>query len=354
MHTMLKTALPLAEWLLLRTRLHYCWAPFCTGCGLILMLHSVCPKAGRPRLPSVADQEITPESLEQLIIHLAARGYRSVSLDEAVALLRDGKRTEKFVVYTLDDGYADNYEQAYPVFRKHGVPFTVYVATAFPERIAVLWWYLLEDILLCRDRIVAELNGSRETLDCATLAAKDRVFMILRAVILAQSESNTDAIFRQLLPDEKLDVLKPAQQRALSWAQIELLSRDSLVTIGAHTVSHRSLGRLPEAEMRHEIIQSKQMLEAHVGRPIEHFSYPIGKSADAGPREFLAAQAAGFKTATTTRAGCLYPAHAQHPLCWPRIPIMGSREGCDARFLDLWLSGTSAFLRHPLKRVMID
>ena len=38
-----------------------------------------------------------------------------------------GKRGKKFVSITLDDGYANNYEIAYPIFKKYHVPFCIYV-----------------------------------------------------------------------------------------------------------------------------------------------------------------------------------------------------------------------------------
>lgn len=48
-------------------------------------------------------------------------------------------------------------------------------------------------------------------------------------------------------------------------------------TIGAHTHSHPILSALQEHDARSEIVRNKQLLEATLGAPISHFSYPYGQ-----------------------------------------------------------------------------
>ncbi|WP_354638995.1 polysaccharide deacetylase family protein [Kitasatospora camelliae] len=53
---------------------------------------------------------------------------RVVSLDEAADRLQAGRRTPSTVL-TFDDGFADVYENAWPLLRERGLPFTVYLAS---------------------------------------------------------------------------------------------------------------------------------------------------------------------------------------------------------------------------------
>jgi len=53
-----------------------------------------------------------------------------VSLDEAVDALGRGE-DEYRVVLTFDDGFADVHEHAWPLLRERGLPFTIYLATAY-------------------------------------------------------------------------------------------------------------------------------------------------------------------------------------------------------------------------------
>lgn len=57
--------------------------------------------------------------------------------------------------------------------------------------------------------------------------------------------------------------------------------RASRVTIGAHTVSHHHLTRLPLAQAQREIEDSRAELEQIVGDRVRHFAYPYGELNDA-------------------------------------------------------------------------
>ena len=58
------------------------------------------------------------------------RGHDVVSLDTALDRLDAGDSTHS-VVLTFDDGFEDVYRNAWPLLQDHGMPFTVYLATAF-------------------------------------------------------------------------------------------------------------------------------------------------------------------------------------------------------------------------------
>jgi peptidoglycan/xylan/chitin deacetylase (PgdA/CDA1 family) len=74
--------------------------------------------------------------------------------------------------------------------------------------------------------------------------------------------------------------------------------------IGAHTVNHPNLSRIPPAEARREIFDSKKILEDLTGRAIVHFCYPHGGWTPQ-VRDFV--EEAGFETATTCDVGCNFP-----------------------------------------------
>lgn len=70
------------------------------------------------------------------------------------------------------------------------------------------------------------------------------------------------------------------EKLGISTESLKALSADPLCTIGAHTISHPKLDTLSLEEQRAEIMQSKQELEALLGHPIRHFSYPHGSYND--------------------------------------------------------------------------
>lgn len=92
--------------------------------GEVWQLHRVTNE--RSKQERMFPYEITPARLESLIKEYHSKGYEFIPIAE-VAERMSGNGGKKFVCVTLDDGYADNYEIAYPIFKKYNVPFCIYV-----------------------------------------------------------------------------------------------------------------------------------------------------------------------------------------------------------------------------------
>lgn len=75
------------------------------------------------------------------------------------------------------------------------------------------------------------------------------------------------------------------------------LSRESLVEIGAHTLTHPKLANLPEKEQEKEILEGKIKLEQIINMEISGFAYPFGgkNSFDSETTDLV--KKAGFKYA---------------------------------------------------------
>jgi peptidoglycan/xylan/chitin deacetylase (PgdA/CDA1 family) len=86
---------------------------------------------------------------------------------------------------------------------------------------------------------------------------------------------------------------RPDELRTMTWDDLRGLA-DRGIEIGAHTVSHPRLPFLPQPEVERELRESKERIEAEIGRPCRHVAYPYGEH-DAHVRR--AAEAAGFEAA---------------------------------------------------------
>ncbi|MBI1888942.1 MAG: polysaccharide deacetylase family protein [Candidatus Spechtbacteria bacterium] len=96
---------------------------FSRGCA-ILMYHSV----GENRVFFT----VRPREFERQMEYLHKHDYSVISLSGLIERLQQGGRNlKKCVVLTFDDGYRDNYANAYPVLKKYGFPATIFVATGF-------------------------------------------------------------------------------------------------------------------------------------------------------------------------------------------------------------------------------
>ena len=150
-------------------------APFTSGKGVIFMLHHVTPEANSGFAPN-GILKVTPAFLESVVVQVKAAGFDCISLDDVAKRLADTAETRPFAVFTLDDGYKDNRDYAYPVFKRHGVPFTIYVPTAFADGAGDLWWLKLEDALRVLPRVRLDMNGTNRAFELGSDEARNTAF----------------------------------------------------------------------------------------------------------------------------------------------------------------------------------
>lgn len=89
----------------------------------VLNYHSVSTKATNKYV-------VTPEQFNEQMMALHDLGYTSINMQQFDALMKGKiKNTGKFVLITFDDGYADNYKQAFPIMQQYGFTGTMFVIT---------------------------------------------------------------------------------------------------------------------------------------------------------------------------------------------------------------------------------
>ena len=112
--------------------------------GEIWMLHRVVEHVSN--VPEQKELEVTVAWLEQKINEYRNKGYTFVSIDN---LPKHGR----WVCLTFDDGYRDNYTVAYPMLKRLGVPFTVYVTSGFIDNQLSMWWYPNQQLGMSSDEL---------------------------------------------------------------------------------------------------------------------------------------------------------------------------------------------------------
>ena len=107
---------------------------------LVLNYHMV-----NPMLISLA---IDPTDFDWQMKYLVDHGYHTISTDELYDFM-EGKGTlpDRPVLITFDDGYVDNYTNAYPILKKYNLKATIFIVTGFvSSRKGYLTWDQLREM----------------------------------------------------------------------------------------------------------------------------------------------------------------------------------------------------------------
>jgi peptidoglycan/xylan/chitin deacetylase (PgdA/CDA1 family) len=322
-------------------------APYTSGAGAIFMLHHV-----RPDPPAVFPANrllsITPDFLDRVIRMVKDMGFEPVSLDEIPERLARGKSERSFACFTLDDGYRDNRDHALPVFRRHNVPFTIYVPADYADGKGDLWWLVLEAAVMLLDEVRVVMDGAERVLPAGSIDEKARTFTSVYWWLRSLPERQARAAVASLADTAGFSASSLCKDMVMNWDELRELVREPLVTIGAHTRSHYALAKLDAAEARHEMAGSVARIESELGRLCRHFSYPYGDEGSAGEREFAIARDLGMATAVTTRKGLVHSRHASRLTALPRVSLNGDYQ--DERLVKVLLSGMPFALRDAVRR----
>ncbi len=107
----------------------------------VLMYHRICDLTPREaRSPLMRDLSVPPAEFDRQIAYLKEEGFKFLLVSEVEQALREGTPLPvKAVAITMDDGYRDNFTEAFPILQKHGARATIFMVTNNfdrPERLA--------------------------------------------------------------------------------------------------------------------------------------------------------------------------------------------------------------------------
>lgn len=304
--------------------------------GVVFMLHHVTPTPPQDFDPN-GHLRVTPEFLDDVIGQVRNAGFDFISLDDLPKRLESRAHEKPFAAFTLDDGYKDNRDYAYPIFKRHNVPFTIYIPTDFADGNGELWWLVLEEALRRLNDARIEMSGALREFQLRTTSEKDLAFDVIYAWLRQLPERQARDVVQRLALDAHYDQTQLCRDLVMNWDEIRELARDPLVTIGGHTRTHFALAKLGATQAREEMQDSVARLSAELGSPCRHFSYPYGCEYSAGQREFDIVRELGMATAVTTRKGLLYRSHTDQLMALPRLSLNGGFQ--DSRFVKVLLSG---------------
>lgn len=232
------------------------------------------------------------------------------------------------LLVTFDDGYRDNFDVAFPILQRYGVPALFFLATDYIGEDRAFDWDLAAYAFHATVKTEARLplTGLRHWSD---RESKERVmYEWVRSMLRQPGQPRAEAV--AALP-AALGIRIPKGAFAhlcLGWDQVRQMLAAGMA-FGSHTRSHRVLDRLQSEETRAEIGESRRRIQTETGRTVSAFAYPNGVF---NPVLEAAAQQAGYQIAFSTHQGPVLFGRVQaRPFAIARIPI--SQKDDQLRFL---------------------
>jgi len=219
----------------------------------------------------------TPAGFAEQMSYLA-NNYRVLSMQQVLdAVQHQRELPRRAVLITFDDAYRDFGEVAWPILERHKLPVTLFVPTGYPDRPErAFWWDRLYRALAHTSQ--AELT--LESFGCFSLrTTEERLQSLKKLQEIVKSIPHCQAMG---LVDQicvELEETQVSANHVLSWNELRQLAGQG-VTLGAHTVRHPIMTRLPAEETRQEIRQSQSDLQREIGTALPVFCYPSGDHDD--------------------------------------------------------------------------
>lgn len=306
------------------------------GAGVVLRFERVRPRRSE-RFQPLRSREITPQFLDRLLRALKRWRCEIVSPDDVVARLEERRLRSRFVCLTFDGGSRDIATFAHPILARHGVPFAVYLPTAFPDGIGEAWWLALEQVITTHERIALVIDHNERWFDTAKLDDKYRVFYFLGTWLRALGPAELHTAIHDLCIRYSVDLKRVTREAVMNWEEVARLAADPKVTIGSATVNYALLANTAEAVARKEITMGRAVLEAALGRSAPHFAFPFGETGTFTARHVEMVEQAGFTSAMTSIPGMIDAGNPPRAHMLPRISWDGRRTSL--RDLRVVLSG---------------
>jgi len=274
---------------------------------LVLIFHQVpsVPDPMNPDEPDAAEFSAQADLVKAL--------FNVLSLQEAAERLVTGSLPSRAACITFDDGYRNNLTVAAPILASRGLTATFFVATGYLGCGRMWNDTLIESVRRAPVQLDLEAIGlGRHEMKDAGARARVARQLLSTLKYLPPSE-------RQRKADEVAERVGQPLPSDLMMSEVDVRELAQMgMEVGAHSVTHPILANVDDVTARREIVESRVVLEAIIGKPVTSFAYPNGRpQLDYAEVHARMVKEAGYAVAVSTAWGCAH--RRSDPFQLPRL-----------------------------------
>jgi peptidoglycan/xylan/chitin deacetylase (PgdA/CDA1 family) len=259
---------------------------------------------------------------EQQVEYLVHQ-YHVISGNEFYAFLTGhGSLPRYSVLITFDDGYENNYTEAFPILQRYGLRAIFFITTGLIGQAgAALWFDRLEALL-----VAVPSRDMLRWLSCHGGPVEVRHPQQVGQWLKRLPRSSREQIIAGMEHDfggESSWRCDGHGAKLMTWEQVREMAALGM-TIGSHTAGHQILSSASPEELHVELVVSRQEIEYHIGVPCWCFCYPNGEATDFRPSDKAAVQSAGYACAFSQIPGFIVTGLDRYALPRMAVPDSGN------------------------------
>jgi peptidoglycan/xylan/chitin deacetylase (PgdA/CDA1 family) len=287
--------------------------------ALILTFHRFSGERGEGHDPEMMDPGKTPVAVFAEQLEYLTKRYAIVPLSElAESIGRPGGASPRLAAITIDDGYRDAYQIAYPLLRRYRAPATLFTPADFIDRRVWIWTDKARFLAgqAVPQQFSLNLGGSALRVEFKGAASRRDASERINARLKQLPEEIKEEAIERLARALGVDVPErpPEEFGPISWDEAREMQANG-IEIGSHTMTHPILTKVGDEQLRRELRESRSRLEEALKRRVDLFCYPNGDYDQRVSREVARA---GYRIAVTCVNGLNRT--GEDPLALRRVP----------------------------------
>lgn len=210
------------------------------------------------------------------------KNYEIISINEFYKRHQNKTFTNREVILTFDDGYANNLHIVSPILNQLSIPFTVFISTEHIETGELFPTSIARIILLGAGlKEVSIPSLSISNIDISNKAVQEEVYKKVVSQLKLRPLSEVRAIISDLIRNVSNQNYQELQEKykstkPMTWDEVKKLHQLG-ATIGSHCKYHICCHEnQSKQEVREQIFESKQIIEKKLQTECKYFAYPNG------------------------------------------------------------------------------
>ena len=241
-------------------------------------------------------------------IEYLTKHFNIISLQDLIKHLDTGTPFKDCTcLITFDDGWIDNYTNAFPVLKKYSAPALIFLPIDFIGSGNLFWQeklaYYLHSIAanVADGKNILREKGVIDSIDLPALQISKQVTSYIASLKKLDNREIDNVLGFYLAYAQDNHALQSDNgiDSYMNWEQVSTMHSRG-ISFGSHAVSHRLLSKFSDMEIEHEVSHSKKTISSRLADKVDSIAYPNG---DFNNNVINKVKKSGYKIAFSTNSG---------------------------------------------------